>query len=446
MEPLTRVLAATVVAACAIAAGCNGSIGGAGGAGNATGMGTGTGNGTGTGTGTGNATGVGGAGAGATGVAGSGVITAPAAAGVVVMRRLNHSEYNNTVKELLGTTLAPANGFPADDLGGEFDTVGSALSLSPAYVIAYEAAATALVADLYAGDAARRQRVVSCNVDTGGDACAQTILGAFARRAWRRPVTSEEVASLMKPVTTARTVGLTPTDGIKYALTAVLLSPHFVFKVEIDPDPASTQSRRVSPHELATRMSYALWASMPDAVLSMAADSGQLATDEQIRRADRPDAGRSARGRAARRVRRRMAGLQAARESRRGHQALPAVHARAGAFDAARSAALRPGVPAYRAGGPGDAELAVHVHRQRAGDPLRAHAQRRRGGRLRPRRYGERAARRPVDAGRLSDRDVVTTRTSPVKRGEFIFWRLLCGTIDQPPPDVPPMPEAGQGG
>ena len=105
--------------------------------------------------------------------------------------------------------------------------------------MAYETAAHALVADLYA-DATRRQRVVTCNIDTGGDTCAQTVLGAFARRAWRRPVTAEELQSLMMPVTTARTVGATPTDGLRYALAAVLLSPHFIFKVEIDPDPTST--------------------------------------------------------------------------------------------------------------------------------------------------------------------------------------------------------------
>ena len=53
---------------------------------------------------------------------------------MLTLRRLNHSEYNNTVRDLLGTSLTPANGFPADDSGGEFDTVGSALA-SRRYVI-----------------------------------------------------------------------------------------------------------------------------------------------------------------------------------------------------------------------------------------------------------------------------------------------------------------------
>jgi hypothetical protein len=210
-----------------------------------------------------------------TGLAGSTgtppVTVAPGSSGVVVLRRLNQTEYNNTVRELLQTTLAPANAFPADDLGGEFDTVGSALTLSPTYVRAYESTAHALVADLFAADATRRGRIVTCNVETGGDTCASTILKAFARKAWRRPVTADEATGLLGPVTAARALGATATEGLRYAMAAVLLSPFFVFKVEIDPDPTSTQSRRISPHELATRLSYALWSSMPDDGLSAAA-------------------------------------------------------------------------------------------------------------------------------------------------------------------------------
>ena len=130
--------------------------------------------------------------------------------------------------------------------------------------MAYEAAAHALIADLYA-DATRRQRVVTCNIDTGGDTCAQTVLSAFARRAWRRPVTAEEIQSLMKPVTAARTVAATPTEGIRHALAAVLLSPFFIFKVEIDADPTSTASRRV----------FAARAGDPHVVRALVVDAGR---------------------------------------------------------------------------------------------------------------------------------------------------------------------------
>lgn len=205
----------------------------------------------------------------------------PANPGYMVVRRLNATEYNNTVADLLGTKLTPADNFPSDDLGAEFDTVGSSLSLSPEYVDMYESAANALMTDLFA-DATRQKTVVTCDVTTGGDACAKTILTAFARRAWRRPATADEVTNMMTPMTAAKTLGLTPVDGIKAALTGVLLSPYFLYMLEPDPNPSSGPARRLNPYELATRLSYALWSTMPDATLSAAADAGQLTTDDQV--------------------------------------------------------------------------------------------------------------------------------------------------------------------
>lgn len=207
--------------------------------------------------------------------------TAPANPGYMVVRRLNQTEYNNTVADLLGTKLTPANDFPGDDLGGEFDTIGSALSLPPEYVLSYENAAEALIADLFS-DATRQKKIVTCDVATGGDACAQTILTAFARQAWRRPVAADETKLLMGPVAAAKTLGATPLDGLKAALTSVLISPYFLYKLELDPSPLAGAVRRLNPYELATRLSYALWSTMPDATLSAAADAGLLATDEQV--------------------------------------------------------------------------------------------------------------------------------------------------------------------
>jgi hypothetical protein len=217
---------------------------------------------------------------------GLGTLTPPANPptnpGSVALRRLNASEYNNTVRDLLGTQLTPATGFPSDDLGGEFTTVGSALSLSPNYVREYENAAFALMDDLFAPAAAARQKtIVTCSVDTAGDACARTIVTAFARRAFRRPATAAEVDALMTPVAAAKTLGATPTDGLKSALAAVLMSPYFIFKVESDPA-GTTGPHRLTAYELATRLSYALWGSMPDDTLLAAADAGQLTTDAQL--------------------------------------------------------------------------------------------------------------------------------------------------------------------
>jgi hypothetical protein len=211
------------------------------------------------------------------------VTTPPANPGNVVVRRLSAFEYDNTVRDLLGTSLTPGKSFPTDDLGAEFDSVGSALSLSPTYVKAYEQAAYALVDELFAStDAARKQKVLSCDVATGGEACGKTILTSFARKAWRRPISPEEANGLITPLTRATQLGAKQEDGLRHALAGVLLSPHFIFKLELDPEVAGATPRRLNAHELATRLSYALWSTAPDDALSAAADGGKLSTDEEL--------------------------------------------------------------------------------------------------------------------------------------------------------------------
>ena len=72
----------------------------------------------------------------------------------VTLRRLNRTEYNNTVRDLLGTQLTPADTFPEDDFGYGFNTIGDVLSLSPTHLEAYQIAAEELVADALATGAA----------------------------------------------------------------------------------------------------------------------------------------------------------------------------------------------------------------------------------------------------------------------------------------------------
>jgi hypothetical protein len=200
-----------------------------------------------------------------------------------VVGRLSRLEYDNTVRDLLGTALTPAREFPADGTAEGFDTVGSALSISPLHVVAYERAAHELVAELFSADSEARRRIVHCDVEQGSveDAqqCARAIVGDFARRAFRRPVTADEVDGLLAPLRVAQEVGATRTEGIRHSLAAVLISPFFLFKVEMDDDPASTQPRRLGAYELASRLSYALWSTLPDDVLLAAAESGELTSD-----------------------------------------------------------------------------------------------------------------------------------------------------------------------
>jgi hypothetical protein len=109
--------------------------------------------------------------------------------------------------------------------------------------------------------------------------CARLIVERLARRAYRRPVTPSEVAQLTGLIADVQRDGGTFEEGVATAIQAILLSPHFLFRIERATLPAqiAASPRPVSQYELASRLSYFLWSSMPDEALMTAADRGKLA-------------------------------------------------------------------------------------------------------------------------------------------------------------------------
>lgn len=348
--------------------------------------------------------------------------TAPKDPGRVTVRRLNRNEYNNTVRDLCGVTVTPADDFPADDVGYGFDNIGDVLSLQPILLEKYMAAADrvleaaipplgpvpsakqsyrpqniqttprtakirvnrndrprivlttegsaylekfnfpatgeymirvrawgAKAADAFpamavlvdgkrmatltvdaprekpatyetrllaeAGERrvavaftnptpeekeprslgielieiegpfgkARRplpesaKRLIVAVPDTPADAAdaARKIVSNFARRAFRRPVRPDEVDRLMRLYALAESKGEPFETAIKLPLKAVLVSPHFLFRIEDDPKEPDAV-RTLDDFELATRLSYFLWSSMPDEELFALAGRGEL--------------------------------------------------------------------------------------------------------------------------------------------------------------------------
>jgi hypothetical protein len=113
--------------------------------------------------------------------------------------------------------------------------------------------------------------------------CARLIVTALARRAWRRPVSETEVRNLLRFVQMAQRDGGSLEQGIRVALEAVLVSPHFLFRIEHDSDPDDpAAAHNVSDFELATRLSYFLWSSMPDDELFQRAEDGSLRRPEVL--------------------------------------------------------------------------------------------------------------------------------------------------------------------
>ena len=130
------------------------------------------------------------------------------------------------------------------------------------------------------------ERLFICRHRPGGhdEACAGEIVTRLARRAYRRPVTGADVDPLVGLVRRVEAAGDSFEEGIRLAVQAVLLSPNFLFRIERDPTDGES-TRALDDHELASRLSYFLWADMPDERLFRLADEGRL-TDPAVLRAE----------------------------------------------------------------------------------------------------------------------------------------------------------------
>jgi Protein of unknown function (DUF1592)/Protein of unknown function (DUF1588)/Protein of unknown function (DUF1587)/Protein of unknown function (DUF1595)/Protein of unknown function (DUF1585) len=273
-----------------LSAGCTGYVGpttsggssSSGGANGVAGAGAGTGS-TGGGGGNGGNGGSVGAGGG-NNAAGSGAAnvgtSGPRDPGRVTIRRLNRAEYDNTVRDLLGTAQTPgASTFPNDAPQLGFDNIGDLQTLAPVQFALYQVAAESLAAEAMA---TVPNKVITCDPTTGGATCAQTLIAAIGRRAFRRPLTTAEVTNYTTLMSTAAQLGATPKDQFRTVLEAMLVSPNFLFRPEFDADPTSLTAHLLSPYETASRLSYMVYRSMPDDALFAAAQSGALAQPADV--------------------------------------------------------------------------------------------------------------------------------------------------------------------
>jgi hypothetical protein len=495
--------------------------------------------------------------------------------GRVTLHRLNRAEYNNTVAQLLGTALRPADDFPADDHSYGFDNIADALTLSPTQLELYERAADQLVAEvldaplgaLYrqqveaetlgggtagntfnlssAGDLVAtftvprdgdytlsvrmwgqqagpepvkvelrsgvtlvraldvtatdanpllheelltlaagtqnftvsfvndfyvaetgedrnllidyfvlegpegqagqtnpiRDRVYTCDLAVDEAGCLRQMLRGFADRAYRRPASEAELDRLVALTEVARDEGDTLDAGIGLALKAVLLSPHFLFRVELDAAPQDLTPHALDPFELASRLSYFLWSSMPDDLLLAAARDGSLSDPAVLR----TQAERLLDDPRARALEDNFAGqwlfTRALRDVQPDYDAYPAFD------EALRDAMAEETRLFFRellvTGAPisdlmradfsfVNARLAAHY-----GLPAPADS------------GFERVAGGEQRGGILTHGSVLTVtsnpaRTSVVKRGKWVLGQLLCDEPPPPPPNVDTLPEADE--
>jgi hypothetical protein len=209
--------------------------------------------------------------------------------GDVMSRRLNRSEYENTVRQLLGIDLDLAGQFPTDGAGGEgFDNMGGALYLSAIQMEKYLAAADqAIETALPTGDGGESRGATATPLigvrpvgDVSPREAAQQVIGDFARRAWRKPPPAESLEGLISLFDRGMARGDSYDTSIKLAMKAALVSPHFLFLAE--PHPPEAGNYLLGGFELASRISYFLWSSMPDDTLLAAAAAGDLEDPNKI--------------------------------------------------------------------------------------------------------------------------------------------------------------------
>ena len=204
--------------------------------------------------------------------------------GSVGIRRLSDAEYARTLRDLLGVAdtdaalLAPF-GTETDQLVGNrgfYDDAWAMGTMSPARVRGYFANAVKIVAEVVASKTLSA-RVVTCAPAAPIDAvCAGSIVRAFGLRAWRRPLTDAEVADLVQLVIVDLDAGDDFPTAIGQALVAMLVSESFLYRMELDPPAGGAAIRPLTSYELASRLSYLVWSSMPDDTLFAHAAAGDL--------------------------------------------------------------------------------------------------------------------------------------------------------------------------
>ncbi len=210
----------------------------------------------------------------------------PTDPGWVTIHRLTRLEFNNTVRDLLGAKGTPADAFPAETSGGtgSFDNNADTLYVSPLLMERL----LDIVLSIIDGSSPERLKPVAPEPDKKGvititarKKALEASLTSFLPLAWRRPVTRAEVQKLATVYDRAKKRNnITEKDALQLTYAAALTSPNFLYRIELSKP--GTEPYAISSYELANRLSYFLWSSMPDTELFAAAENNSLLNPEVL--------------------------------------------------------------------------------------------------------------------------------------------------------------------
>lgn len=193
------------------------------------------------------------------------------AVGSTPLRRLTRAQYRNSIRDVLGLA-ADVGSLDSDEKAGAFDS-NYAAAVSPDGVEQYRAVAETLAAEVMASV----ELLAPC--DGPEDACLENFVQSTGRRLFRRPLTDAERSDYVGLAQAADDFD----NGIRVAVQAMLQSGHFLYHLEFGlPDP-SGDVVALTDYEVASRLSFFLWNSVPDDALLDAADAGELASADGVR-------------------------------------------------------------------------------------------------------------------------------------------------------------------
>jgi Protein of unknown function (DUF1592)/Protein of unknown function (DUF1588)/Protein of unknown function (DUF1595)/Protein of unknown function (DUF1585)/Protein of unknown function (DUF1587) len=273
----------TLIVGAALLAGCEGSIGSSKVSGSGTGASSGTGTGNTIGSGTGNTTGSGTAGSsvgsgtgGSVGMPVDPTVCTPGVPTTSQLPRLTRAEYDKTARDLLGidiTTTPPSSMLAPDTIG----------SVDQRAWDGFQGAADALATQVV-GNATLKASVLGCTASGDGTACATTFITNFGQKAFRRPLTATELSKFQALYTNRATLTQSGTfdQAVQVILKAFLMSPSFLTKAELSEATPDGSYYALNSWEMASRLSYTLWGTMPDATLMTAAQQNKLTAPADI--------------------------------------------------------------------------------------------------------------------------------------------------------------------
>lgn len=197
---------------------------------------------------------------------------APGVPATSQLPRLTRVQYDNTIRDLFGITSQPSSMLAPDTVG----------SVDQRAWDGYRTAADTIASQVMA-NASSRSRAIPCTPSGDGSACARQLVEQLGRRVFRRPLTPEETTRFLNLYTNRAQLTATGTfdDAAQLIIRAFLVSPSFLTRAEIA-ESANGQYYALNGYEVASRLSYMLWGSMPDDALFTAAANGKLAAPAGI--------------------------------------------------------------------------------------------------------------------------------------------------------------------